>query len=186
MLEIPKQYESLEYVHNIDWQDVFAVWRAYEAYQKNWRKHWEERGFESWDEWRQNYIAPIKPEEKKWSVWRVNRPIEDFPKIYGVPSKGWQQDVYPEGVQTMPLREIVELLKTDFGKNEKVEAIKNNFPYQTMLTGIVNKGRIVLVEGMHRSLALVTMSENKIKGDVVLALAEHNEILPTVGKCQVD
>ena len=42
---------NLEYIHDIEWKDVFAVWRIGESYQENWKKHWEERGFESWDEW---------------------------------------------------------------------------------------------------------------------------------------
>ena len=179
---IPQQYKTLEYVHDIEWQDIFAVWRAYEAYQKMWQEHWQERGFQSWDQWRQNYIAPIKPIEKEWSVWQVKKPTIDFLEIYGVPSKGWQQNVYPSGVNTLPLKEIIELTGVNPDKNEKVEAVKKNFPYQTMLTGIIHQDKIILVEVMHRALALVTMSEGDIKGDVVLALAECKGELPMIGK----
>ncbi|HIP50185.1 MAG TPA: hypothetical protein EYG99_01920, partial [Candidatus Pacebacteria bacterium] len=62
MLKIPKQYKSLSYIYDIEWQDIFAVWRAYESYQKDWQDHWEERGFKSWDEWRKDYISPLEPE----------------------------------------------------------------------------------------------------------------------------
>ena len=69
-LQIPSGYkDNLRYIHNISWQDILAVWRGYEAYQKEWKKHWKKRGFKSWDEWRKNYIAPIKPATRKWSVW---------------------------------------------------------------------------------------------------------------------
>jgi len=35
-----------------------------------------------------------------------------------------------------------------------------------MLTGIINEGRIILVEGMHRGVALAMMKEDEIIGDV--------------------
>ncbi|HIP49283.1 MAG TPA: hypothetical protein EYG92_10015 [Lutibacter sp.] len=173
-MKIPKQYNSLEYIHDIEWCDIFAVWRSYEAYQENWQGHWKERGFKSWDEWRRDYVAPLKPENRKWSIYRVKEPNIDFPKIYGVPSKGWKKNVYGSKM-TISLAEVVEKISADEQKNEKVEAIKNNFPYQTMLTGIINKDRIILIEGMHRGVALAMMSEDEIKGDVVIVLAEYED-----------
>lgn len=61
--------------------------RGYEAYQKDWEKHWVERGFNSWDEWRENYIAPIKPEKKKWKIYRIKN-LKEIKDFYGVPSRG--------------------------------------------------------------------------------------------------
>jgi hypothetical protein len=181
MLKIPKQYESFKYIHDIVWNDVFAVWRAYEAYQCDWEKHWENRGFESWDDWRKNYVSPIKPESREWSVWRIKNPSKDMANVFGVPSRGWRHLFY-EDKMTMPLKNVVEKMNkkhfmNDEGKNKKIETIKDNFPYQTMLTGIINNDRIILVEGMHRSVALAMMDKSEIIGDVVIVLAECNEDL---------
>ena len=183
-MKIPEQYNSLQYIHDIKWCDIFAVWRGYEAYQKDWQNHWEARGFKSWDKWRKDYISPLKPENKKWSIYRIENPKVDFSKIYGVPSRGWKKNVYGDE-RTIPLSEVVKKISADEQKNKKVEAIKNNFPYQTMLTGIINNGRIILVEGMHRGVALAMMGEKEVKGDVVIALAEYDEDLDIIlGKGQ--
>ncbi len=179
MLKIPERYKSLKYIHDIEWRDIFAVWRAYEAYQKMWEEHWRERGFASWDEWRKNYIAPLKPKKLKWQVFRIEKTFLDAPKIYGVPSRGWVKNIY-NGKKTIPLAEVVELVGGE--KNEKIKAVKDNFPYQTMLTGVINQDRIVLVEGMHRATALAMMKEGELIGDVVIALAEYNGELPLLGK----
>ena len=180
-MKIPKQYKTLKYIHDIDWKDIFAVWRAYEAYQKGWQEHWQERGFNSWDEWRRNYIAPLKPENLQWKIYRITKPGKDVPNIYGVPSRGWRQNVYGDK-KTIPLAKVVEKISADNRRNEKVEAVKNNFPYQTMLTGIINEGRIILVEGMHRGVALAMMKEDEIIGDVVIALANYEGNLELLGK----
>ncbi len=178
-MKIPKQYKSLKYIHDIEWGDIFAVWRAHEAYQKKWQNHWEERGFKSWDEWRKDYIAPLKPEMLKWQVFRIGKIPADIPKIYGVPSRGWIKNIY-KGKVTIPLAEVVRLVGGE--KNEKVKAIKNNFPYQTMLTGIIHQDKIILVEGMHRAVALAMMEGDEFIGDVVIALAGYDGELPSVGK----
>jgi len=181
MLKIPKQYKSLSYIYDIEWQDIFAVWRAYESYQKDWQDHWEERGFKSWDEWRKDYISPLEPENRKWSIWRIEKPSDDIAQIYGVPARGWRRHFYGDKI-TMPLQDVVEKMREkysidDEGKNEKIELLKNNFPYQTMLTGIINKDKIILIEGMHRGVALTMMDEQEIIGDVTIALAEYDEDL---------
>jgi hypothetical protein len=113
---------------------------------------------------------------------RIKNPSVDVKRIYGVPSKGWKKNVYGSKI-TIPLAEVMEKISSDKQKNKKVKAIKNNFPYQTMLTGVVNEDRIILIEGMHRGVALVMMNKREIKSDVVIALAEYNnEALSVIGK----
>jgi len=41
-------------------------------------------------------------------------------------------------------------------KNEKVLDIKRSFPGKTMLTGLIYKDNIVLIEGQHRASALAS------------------------------
>lgn len=176
-LEIPEQYKSLEFEREIEWRDVFAVWRASEAYQKDWKEHWTSRGFESWDDWRENYIAPLEPEKYSWKIYRINDSIQDINLMYGVPSRGWQEKCY-SGEATKMIRDILD--HPIVAENEKVKSIMNNFPFQTMLTGVIHKDKIVLVEGMHRALALAHMG-NRNKGDVVIALTDHEGELPSVG-----
>lgn len=49
-----------------------------------------------------------------------------------------------------------------------------------MLTGIINDDKIILVEGMHRGVALAMMNEEEITGDVVMVLTEIDEDLDVV------
>lgn len=177
MLEIPKKYNFLKYLHSISWEDIFAVWRVSEAYQKSWEEHWVERGFDSWEAWRKNYIKSIKPEQKKWFVYRIENPLENMQFIYGTPTRGWIKKCY-NGEITKQISEI--LTHPIITENDKVAKIRQNFPYQTMITGIVSEGKVVLVEGMHRVVTLALMGKNgeKYEGDIVIALAEQERILP--------
>lgn len=179
-MKIPDQYKSLEYIHDMDWDEIFSIWRSYEAYQKSWEEHWRERGFSSWDDWRKNYISPIDPGNKYWKIYRIKN-VNDILNFYGVPSRGWIEKCY-NGEITKRLSEIEE--HPIVRNNNKIDVIKNNFPYQTMLTGVINKNKIVLVEGMHRAMALTGMAKSGLKnnGDVVIALAEYEGELPRLGK----
>lgn len=175
-MKIPEQYKSFKYEGDIEWKDIFSVWRAYEAYQEDWQRHWLDRGFESWDDWRKNYIAPLEPEKNLWKIYRITEPIRDINLIYGVPSRGWQEKCY-EGEETKMIGDI--LMHPVVLGNEKVKSIIGNFPFQTMLTGIIYKDKIILIEGMHRALALAQLREHE--GDVVMALAEFEGGLPSIG-----
>lgn len=177
MLNLPKQYDFLEYLHPIAWEEIFAVWRVNEAYQKMWQEHWFERGFDSYDAWRKNYIAPIKPEQKEWHVYRIKNPLKNAKLFYGTPTRGWIKKCYG-GELTKQISEISD--HPIVSENEKVLATMKNFPYQTMLTGFVSDEKVILVEGFHRLLALVLMEKNnkKYNGDVVIALCEQFEIIP--------
>ncbi|MDD5043073.1 MAG: hypothetical protein PHD51_00170 [Patescibacteria group bacterium] len=179
-MKIPEQYKSLEYVHDIEWRDIFAVWRVYEAYQKGWEKHWRERGFNSWDEWRANYVAPLKPQEKKWKIYRIND-IAEVEKFYGTPTRSWIAKCYG-GIITKRLSDIIN--HPLIAANNKIKDIINNFPFQTMLTGVIHNGEIVLIEGIHRAgaLALMAREGKRSGGEVVIALAEHDSELLPLGK----
>ena len=177
-MKIPEQYKALIYESDIKWRDIFSVWRSYEAYQEDWKNHWLGRGFESWDDWRENYIAPIEPEKYLWKVYRISKPSQDVKLMYGVPSRGWQEKCY-EGEKTKMIKDI--LTHPIVTENDKVKLIMGNFPFQTMLTGVIHKDKIILVEGMHRALALAQLND-EYKGDVVIALTEYFNDLPVIGR----
>ncbi|HHX58388.1 MAG TPA: hypothetical protein GX706_01315 [Candidatus Moranbacteria bacterium] len=170
------QFKFLQHEGDIDWQDVFAIWRAYEAHQSLWKDHWQERGFDSWEDWRKSYAKPIQPENLQWGVYRIIEPNMAAKDFYGTPTRGWQAKCY-DGNVTEKIKNILDhpIIKN----NQKIIEIVDNFPYQTMLTGIVNKGRIVLIEGMHRACALAQLE--KVKGDVVIALANFEGEIPLLG-----
>jgi hypothetical protein len=180
MIKIPQQYSSLKFLGQISWNEVFDNWRKLEAWQESWKRHWESRGFSSWDEWREGYAAPLNPAKLEWFLYQITSPIRDFPLFYGVPSRSWVDKAYG-GETTKQLKDILDLPIVT--KNPKVLGIKKDFPKKTMFTGIVYGEKIILVEGMHRSCVLAGWDPKApFEGEVTIALAlwEQKEI-PIVG-----
>lgn len=169
----------MEFVRTISWPEIFDAWRKGEAQQKSWKQHWEKRGFASWDEWRAEYAKPFHPETLKWFLYEIADPILELPKIYGVPSKSWIKKAYG-GEKTKPFKDILEL--PIIKNNDKILAIKNGFPKETMLTGLVFEDKIVIVEGMHRAGALAIWNAKvPFTGKIFIALAEWKEEIPAIG-----
>ena len=102
----------------------------------------------------------------------------DVPNFYGVPSKGWIEKAY-DGETTKKLKDILNL--PIITENDKIQAIKKDFPKETMLTGIIHNEKIILVEGMHRACAIASWDKEKpFHAKVLIALAKWNQPnLPT-------
>ncbi|HLN18904.1 MAG TPA: hypothetical protein VK255_01910 [Patescibacteria group bacterium] len=179
MLSIPQQYPSIKFIRPISWPEIFAIWKEGEAHQQSWKKHWEERGFDSWEQWRKAYASPLEPEKLEWNLYKIGDPIEVFPEIYGVPSKSWVKKAY-QGETTKKLKNIIDIPSVK--DHPKVIDLKKNFPAKTMFTGIVSGGKIILIEGMHRACALANWPDSTPpKSDVSIALAEWKKEIPIIG-----
>lgn len=179
MLDIPKQFSSFKLTGPIQWPEVFEAWKKGEARQETWKRHWEERGFDSWDEWRIEYARPFRPETLKWFLYEIADPLKELPEIYAVPSKSWIEKAYG-GEKTKPFKNIAD--EPIIKDNDKIIAIQNDFPKVTMLTGLLCGGKIVLVEGMHRAAALATWNfEIPFNSKIYIALAEWNKEIPIIG-----
>ncbi|HMN19527.1 MAG TPA: hypothetical protein PKA31_02950 [Candidatus Moranbacteria bacterium] len=180
MLAIPGKYSSLAYVRPIEWVEIFAAWKKGESCQKAWQQHWQQHGFESWEEWRTAYIAPLGAENLSWELFAITDPLRDIPSFYGVPSRGWISKAYANQA-TLELRALANL--SVLSQNDKITAIKKSFPGKTMLTGIIHGGRIVIYEGMHRAGAIATWEKDRpLEAQISIALAEwKNPHIPIVG-----
>lgn len=174
-----KTNSSLKYIRPITWDEIFATWKQGEENQEDWQKHWTERGFDSWNEWREAYAAPLHPSENEWHLFEIKNPLQDIPLFFGAPTKGWRDNAYNRA-STMPLMEIV--LTDHVISHPKIEDMKKCFPEKTILTGLVHEGNIILVEGMHRACALASWnSEQPFSGSVAIALTKWDEELPQLG-----
>lgn len=181
MLKIPTKQKSLEFVRPISWAEIFASWKKGEANQKSWKKHWESRGFNLWDEWRESYIAPLEPEKREWFLYKITNPLQDIPELYAVPSKAWIEKAYA-GKKTLRFKDILHL--SVIADNEKISDIRRSFPQKTMLTGVVHGENIILYEGMHRAAAVASWNqEQKFTAQVFIALTEldNKKEIPIVG-----
>lgn len=77
---------------------------------------------------------------------------------------------------SLPAKKLGEIL--DHGivrENEKVTAIEKRFPATTMITGLTVGDEIMIIEGMHRALAIACNIHNErpcyADSQIVLALA---------------
>lgn len=180
MLEIPKQYNSFKFIRPISWPEVFDKWREMEAGQAMWKEHWGKRGFSSWDEWREAYATPLAPASLDWQLYIIEKPLLDFPQIYGVPSRSWVDNNY--GGEK--IKELKEIVKSPYVQNHlKVLDIKKNFPEKTMMTGLIFQDKIILVEGMHRACALAGWGNAEPpRTEITMALAHWNQPeIPIIG-----
>jgi len=178
-IKIPIEYTSLEFVRPITWEEIFNQWRKGEAKQKSWKKHWEERGFSSWEEWRQAYAAPLQPEFLSWYLYKINDPLKEFPLIFGVPADAWIRKAY-NGEKTKQMQDIINA--PVFKENDKIIDIKKDFPKETMFTGLICENKIVLVEGMHRACAIASWDPNiPFDSQLTIALALWNKEIPDIG-----
>ncbi len=157
-------------VKPLTFDDVQAIWRENEIDQEHWKKFWRERGFNSWEEWRQPRINAVRATNKEWQLYLVVDPLKAVPEFHGGPYKGWRDQFY-EGA-TMPAFK-------DIREHWAAAEFLANFPNDTTLIGWLTRcdsppGEVVIVEGMHRCAAVTKASrEGRPFGSMVyLAGAE--------------
>jgi hypothetical protein len=171
------------------WETIFAEWERLEAPSQDYTAIWQERGFASWQEWREAYIKPLEIEGEIWNIGVLPNPTKTLLEFYGAPTYSWQQKVYG-GAQILPFSEIIQ---TPFVQTrKKIKLVQENFPSETMLIAIEYQGKKILIEGMHRACALATWPENvPFTGTVRLAIVrlEKNHFrgdLPNIGNNYAD
>jgi hypothetical protein len=180
MLDIPLKYKSIKIIESISWKEIFYKWREGEAKQESWKRHWKERGYSSWKQWRVSYVAPIRPEKLNWFLAEVGDPFREVPNFFGVPSKGWIDHAYG-GQISKRLKDLSE--SSIIKDNDKILAIQKDFPTEVMIIGLIWQNDIILVEGMHRACALVDWDRSKrLKSKVLIALAVWSKKeIPIIG-----
>ena len=72
----------------------------------------------------------------------------------------------------MPCQDVLSRYILDDNEG-KLNNLADNFPDKTVLIGLLHRGNIVIIEGMHRSLAisLLAKQNQSFKKTVYLALA---------------
>ncbi len=154
-------------ISSVSWPTLFRAWEKCEASQTGWQRHYRERGFASWREWRTAAYRRLKPTTRKWIVYKVDHPELVVPTWFGGPFRGWRKHYQGSAVtfKTLALRQSIR-------HHGKVLSIMKNFPRMTQLLGVVWKGRIVVIEGMHRACAVALSAKQgkKLKTSMTIAL----------------
>jgi len=172
--------KNLEHIKPLSWEEVFARWENEESLLPNWIEHYKSRGFSSWAEWRTHSFHDLHPENLSWDLYKVSKPAETVSEFYAGPFRSWIKKYYDAGL----LPQFKELVK-DLGL-QKVLAQKElfeNFPKRSLLIGLLNKDRIIIVDGMHRAcaLALTQAQDTAVETEIEIALAEFPGELPLLG-----
>ncbi|MCK9361224.1 hypothetical protein M0Q28_03255 [Patescibacteria group bacterium] len=174
--------EGLTFVRDLTWPEVFKIWRGNEEHLEKWKELYKKRGFETWEVWRRNLIAPMDLESRTWKLYRIETPGKTIANFHGGPFRGWTERYY-DGVAAPEFREIIKHpnIKTVFAFQDFIA----NFPSPTTVTGVQNDDGVVIIEGMHRSTSVVlAAAEGKdLEPEMYIALADYQPgHLPLVGK----
>jgi hypothetical protein len=172
-MNIEKKY-NLNFIKSSSWQEVFGLWRKNEAHLKKWEKHYKERGYYSWEEWRKRSASYFNCDKLEWSLYKINNPVKTVPKFFGGPFAVWR-DYFYNGKKTKSFAQLTQLKKIQ--EHKGIIDIAKKFPKKTSLIGLVFRGKIFIIEGMHRSTAigLINKNKDKLKSDIVIALAKFNK-----------
>ena len=173
--------QNLDLIRPLTWKEVFDLWQQGEAHQQAWIEHYKRHGFGSWAEWRSSHIEPLGLANLNWNLHQILNPAATVPQFLGGPFKGWIDKYYPNG-QAITFGQLAKNL--EFRNHDRVLAIMNGFPAETTITAVRTAAGIVVVEGMHRCLALSLMAQRNAapKTTMMLALADYEGELPIVGK----
>ena len=165
---------NLEKIKDLSWQDVFEIWRKSEEPLEHWQKVWKEKGFASWEAWRQATHANLRGQELSWALYKISDPIAEIPDWRGGMFHAWAKWFYPVLSEQPPrLKDL--LAHPGVNNHWYVREILNNFPSETTILAIrLKNGDIIIVEGMHRccSIAMAALNKTSIKSNITLALAD--------------
>jgi hypothetical protein len=166
--------KDLQYIKDLSWEEVFEIWRKNESYKNKWEAHYKSRGFNSWEEWRKSGAEPLHPEKRKWRLYNVKNPVKTVPEFRGGPFQSWVKYFYL-GEDCPTLAKLTEHPGVKFHKG--IREVMENFPKETIITGAVTRNGIVILEGMHRCLAiaLANAEDKRIKTILNIALTEYLE-----------
>jgi hypothetical protein len=160
--------ENLSFIRNLTPEEVFEIWRANEAHLPHWQEYLKhEKEGVSWEQWRSKNARKFGLYGKEWKLYQVENPCEVVPSWFGGPFDGWSE--YYGGQESTTFARLTE---TSAAEIPAVKAMVESFPNETTVTALVRGGRVVVIEGMHRCVALAVRSRiGKACGDTLFQVA---------------
>lgn len=151
-------------------EDIFAFWRANEAWNPKWQQVAKEKGFPDWESWRRKFLERLaETTEPAWELKELDNPLAQVPGWYGGPFAGWIKNVY-QGESTMAFADIVE--QPFIKGHDYIPGLVEHFPKLTILTVVENSdGQVFVVEGMHRACALTLLATSGRKHEGLVYIA---------------
>lgn len=166
---------SLQRLRAVPWSDLWRDWEKREGVRREWIAHARSRGFRTWREWRAASYDRLQPAARRWTLYRVDDPARLVPTWFGGPFRGWRKY---SGGSMVTFRTIAK--RSAVRRNGKVLALERRFPTATQVIGLLWRGRIVIIEGMHRctAIALAAARHKTLAGRLTIALTPLAGRLP--------
>jgi len=171
---------NLRYIEDTNWDSIWENWESNEGNNPNWIEVARSKGYDTWHEWRSQWVAQFHAQNRDWKKYKVENPISTVPDFLIGPTQGWQNNFISDERNKHSFDYLVK--SVNFVTHKKINEIIANFPNTTELIGIeLPTKKIVLIEGHHRAAALAVMKNNpntsKVlkEPNVIINLCEFNE-----------
>lgn len=171
-------------IRHCSWEEVFLEWYKNEGNRENWNALAKERGYASWADWRVNgYARRFECANADWGFYEISDPASVVSNWYGGPFRSWIERHYG-GEKTRTFAELAA--KEGIVAHDGIRSIMAQYPKETVISALeLADGRIFVVEGMHRSCALVLMEREglTVPDKLIFAIGKSAlRELPPVGK----
>lgn len=163
----------MKQLHQTTWPEIFAAWREREAGNPGWiRTATEVKGWPDWESWRQFTVSQMQLDQRAWTMHELTDPMAEIPAMLVGPYSGWQKRFPEPNIGTFANLANSPKDAAEFSRNTAIQNLWKGFPSETELIGLRRPdGRIALVEGHHRAMAV--------------ALAAHEGRTLTFGKVRI-
>lgn len=147
------EIEGLRFEGETTWNNVWQAWLDREGTREDWQQVAKEKGWQSWEEWRDAWVGNFGAQTRRWLRYTILKPLKTVPHFRVGPTQSWQEN-FPENERNKhTFATLVE--RVSYDTNGKVQGILKNFPDPTEFIGIVMPDKsIVDIEGHHRAAAL--------------------------------
>lgn len=148
-------FRSLQFLKDVTWEDVFSAWKSAEGQDPIWQRFAvEEKGWDSWENWRRYQSSFIEADKRLWKIYEITDPNKVIPAFRIGPFQGWQQHFMEKNRHTFAdlVRDKTDWVSQNIGVRVRLE----HFPDSTQFIGLYveDEDAIVLYEGHHRAAAI--------------------------------
>ncbi len=176
--------KRIKLIRKCEWEEVFLEWHKNEGTDPKWLALAKERGYDTWADWRvDGYARRFDCADAKWGFYEVTDPAAVIGGWYGGPFRTWIEKHYGGG-KTRPFRELAE--SPDIAENAGMKSRMEKYPAASVITALeLPDGRIFVIEGMHRAVALALMAKEgkQAPEKLIFAIGKSSlPELPAVGK----
>ena len=82
---------GLNKIKDTSWSEIFQAWQESEGSLTSWQELAKAKGFDFWEEWRDNTANLIGAKDKDWQLFEISEPNLIIPNFRLGPFQGWQE-----------------------------------------------------------------------------------------------